>query len=510
MKEIYTVLPEKIGNGKDFNLEKFLQENNIDPNNPEIAEKVLGLKKAVQSQKELTRDALLTFLAYYDISAIYTPREQSVYNFKKKNDSKVEDGWNNSTVPASKPLSSIWISKDAYQQVATKNQAPDSWKELSSINGGLVKKNLMGFDVTTNTAYIHLNDDTRPIAERIKKASILKATFTIDWQEFQNPKMLFLEELPKGDTIQKYSKFVPKENVRNVMNYKDLNNNEYLYNYGIDTNLSRIVWKEGVENVPTNALRIVDILNRNLIKTIPEQNIVYIRYNDETAEIAKKIKEIPYQEWSIRYVFEKEEKPQKGFDATVQLEEYEKEAERQKIIAKYGSFENVQSHYRKLQEIIKNSNYDELRERTMPSGLPRYWAENSYYEEQEQILQKYLDDNPKIKKAVEERDYLRGIFGVQFVEKRKPKWEVYINNKKVPNKDIKIVDNNWHQDDYGILYDYLISPITDGGSYNHPNFPKVQITQSWYSQSAVVNWSVFMSSSGDNQNQYINHIKIWQ
>lgn len=99
MKEIYSYIPENIENGKNFHLDTFLKENNIDRNNPEIAEKIANFEKSLQNQKKLTRDLLLTMLAYHGISAIYSyPKVIKVTDEKNLQNINIEEENNQNSV----------------------------------------------------------------------------------------------------------------------------------------------------------------------------------------------------------------------------------------------------------------------------------------------------------------------------------------------------------------------------------------------------------------------------
>lgn len=123
---------------------------------------------------------------------------------------------------------------------------------------------------------------------------------------------------------------------------------------------------------------------------------------------------------------------------------------------------------------------------TQEIGLSGHPNKQDYYEHQRQVLQKYLDDNPDIKIAVEEKDYLLELFGYGFFNRPASKTSVDGDRKKIANQDINYNDGNWH---------------------NHPNISGVQIRRSGNIQEARGD-TVHMESSGNGTTQYINSIVI--
>lgn len=123
---------------------------------------------------------------------------------------------------------------------------------------------------------------------------------------------------------------------------------------------------------------------------------------------------------------------------------------------------------------------------TQEIGLSGHQNEQDYYEHQRQVLQKYLDDNPDIKIAVEENDYLLELFGYGFFNRPVSKTGVDGDGKENANQGINYNDGNWH---------------------NHPEIAGVQIRRSGNIQEARGN-TVRMESSGNGTKQYINSIVI--
>lgn len=71
-------------------------------------------------------------------------------------------------------------------------------------------------------------------------------------------------------------------------------------------------------------------------------------------------------------------------------------------------------------------------------GLSEYDRGN-----REEILQKYLNENPEVKKAVEEKDYLIKIFGYDFAGLRTSRMEERVDNQE-NFQDVDYNDGNWH------------------------------------------------------------------
>lgn len=89
-------VPDLVNKTEKFDLNKFLQENNIDRNNPEMAKKIANFEKSLQNQKNITQSHLLDLLAFHGISASYKKIERKItFHEEEKKDEAISQNTQN-------------------------------------------------------------------------------------------------------------------------------------------------------------------------------------------------------------------------------------------------------------------------------------------------------------------------------------------------------------------------------------------------------------------------------
>lgn len=144
----------------------------------------------------------------------------------------------------------------------------------------------------------------------------------------------------------------------------------------------------------------------------------------------------------------------------------------------------AQKRYHELETIIKNSNYNAIKN-SMYSSMTE--ISNSSYDTNTE-LRKFFKNNPHVHKAIIEQEKILQNFGIDIFDSRltrKKTTSPWNTQKNQPSTNYN--DGNWH---------------------NHPNIDNIQIRRSGKLQQAVSDTINIHQSGENNQTQYINSIVI--